>query len=149
MVKINIQRTLSNIRLHYLTLNNAILVVALLIGANWAWGSIGMMQRNYYLQKKLEVKQREQRIAELEIANLAYQQQYYESDEYKELAARQYLGLVSPGEKVLILPLNPEPIGGTVEKPAASSASEAPPSNLKQWTNFLLGRNRRNLQNNE
>ena len=146
MPKINIQQTLSNIRLHYLTLNNIILVAALLIGANWAWGSIEMMQRNYSLQKKLAVKQREERIVELEMENLAYQQKYYESEEYQDLAARQYLGLASPGEKVLLLPLTPEPIGGSSPKAAAPSAQEEPPSNLKQWTNFLLGSNRRNLQ---
>lgn len=132
--------------MNYLTLNNAVFAVALLVGASWTWGSIGMMQRNYDLQKRLTIKQREQRIVELEIDNLTYRQRYHESDEYKELAARKYLGLAAPGEKVLILPPGSREISsGDPEKSELVEDAE-PPSNIKQWVNFLLGSNRRNLQ---
>ena len=128
-----------------MTLNNVVLAIAFIIGANWAWGSIQMMQRNYTLQRTLDIKMREQTLAELENATLAFEKKYHESDEYKELAARQYLGLASEGEKVLILPpTEPSKVEG---KPKADDNSTIQSrSNLKQWVDFLSGNNRRRLQ---
>ena len=128
-----------------MTLNNVILAIAFIIGANWAWGSIEMMQRNYTLQRTLDLKQREQTLAELEVVTLAFEKRYYQSDEYKELAARQHLGLASPGEKVLILP--PRLIADTPDtQPPPFASMNEPPTNFQQWMNFLLGKNRRSLQ---
>lgn len=142
MPKINIRKLIYHIRWRYLTLNNVVLTVAFIIGANWAWGSIEMMQRNYTLQRTLDLKQRQQVLAELENDTLAFEQRYYQSDEYKELAARKYLGVADNGEKVLILPPN-TPVEITEE---VQMHTEEPPSNARQWMNFLLGTNRRNLQ---
>lgn len=145
MPKINIRKLIYHIRWRYLTLNNVVLAIAFVIGANWAWGSIEMMQRNYTLQRTLDIKMREQTLAELENATLAFEQRYYESDEYKELAARQHLGLSSEGEKVLILPptaSNEAPM----ENEERSDVATEKPSNIKQWIDFLSGNNRRRLQ---
>ena len=145
MPKINIKKIIYHIRWRYLTLNNVVLAIAFVIGANWAWGSIEMMQRNYTLQRTLDIKQREQTLAELENATLAFEKRYYESTEYKELAARKYLGLASSGEKVLILPptVASEDQGQDSQLTAGATQS---PSNIKQWVDFLSGNNRRRLQ---
>lgn len=146
MKNINTRKLIYHLRYRYLTLNNVVLVIALIMGAYFVWGSIGMMRRNYSLQKTIELKQRRQTLTQLQVDTLGYQQKYYQSDEYKELAAREYLGLVAPGEKVLILPPNspaaeaPEP---TTSQPNTTSR---PPSNFQQWVNFLFGGNRRSLQ---
>jgi len=145
MPKINTKKIIYHIRWRYLTLNNVVLAIAFIIGANWAWGSIEMMQRNYTLQRTLDLKQREQTLAELEVATLTFEKNYHESDEYKELAAREYLGLASEGEKVLILPPSTYADANNAQTFIATPASE-PPSNFKQWMDFLLGGNRRNLQ---
>ena len=50
MKKINIRKIYYHLRHRYLTLNNVVIAVALMIGLGWAWGSIGMMQRNFALQ---------------------------------------------------------------------------------------------------
>ena len=145
MPKINTKKIIYNLRWRYLTLNNVILAIAFVIGANWAWGSIEMMQRNYTLQRTLDLKQREQTLAELEVATLEFEKRYHESFEYKELAARKYLGLANPDEKVLILPVRTQSPEVNEEVKQLSPATE-PPSNFRQWMNFLFGNNRRNLQ---
>ena len=146
MTNINIRKLIYHIRWRYLTLNNVVLTVALIIGASWTWGSIGMMQRNYSLQKTLDLKQRQQKLAELENDSLAFEQQYYQSDEYKELAARQYLGVATPGEKLLILPPNSPSSETATKEPAKTGSVATQPSNFTQWLNFLFGKNRRDLQ---
>ncbi len=126
-------------------MNNVVLAVAVLIAASWAWGSVGVMERNYELQKQLDAKSREQQLVELETQTLKFEQRYYQSDEYKELAVRERLGLVMPGEKTLILPPNsPEVVEDDATIVQARTAIK--PSNIELWTNFLFGGNSRQLQ---
>jgi cell division protein FtsB len=139
MQKINIRKLLYVIRHKYVTLNNIVIAVAFLIAASWVWGSLGMMQRNYSLQKEVDVKKRQLELTELQRDKLELQKRYYQTAEYQELAVRDTLGLVRPGEKVLILPDNSE-----AAKKADSSTSEvvatsSQPSNIEQWINFLFG----------
>ncbi len=147
MKKINIRRNWYHIRHDYMTLNNAVIIVALFIAASWAWGSIGVMQRNYDLQKQVDSKKREEKLLELEAQNLTYEQRYYKSAEYQELAVRDRLGLASPGEKVLILPPNSKVATVSDQKAdAAQPVRSIKPSNFEQWTNFIFGGNSRSLQ---
>ena len=135
-----LQRFYYKVRHQYLTTNNLVIAVALFIAASWAWGSIGVIQRNYNLQSEIAAKQRQLTLVELETETLKFQQKYYQSDEYKELAVRQRLGLVFPGEKVLILPPNTE-AAKKLDNPTSSIIRTRPqPSNTQQWVDFLLGR---------
>ena len=124
-------------------MNNVVITVALVIGASWTWGSIEMMQRNYGLQKEVDGRKREQQLADLEVQTLMYQQNYYKSAEYQDLAMRQRLGMTDAGEKALILPPNSQ-----AAKDADTAASQkkaatiVPESNFEQWANFLFGANR-------
>ena len=74
----------------YGTMNNIVVAVALLIAASWAWGSISVMQRNFTLQKDADEQQRQLELSQLQVDTLQYQQNYYKSDEYKDLSARTY-----------------------------------------------------------
>ena len=147
MKKINIRRIYYHVRHRYLTMNNIVIAVAFLIGLSWAWGSIGMMQRNYGLQKEVDTKARNLKLAELETQNLQYEQRYYQSSEYQELEVRKRLGLANPGEHVLILPPNTQQAKAAdavvANKPARILE---PTSDFQQWMNFLFGGNRQNLQ---
>ena len=146
MKKINIRRLYYKISHKYFTLNNVVVVIAFVIAAGWVWGSLGVMQRNYALQKELESKTRQLTVAQLDTESAKLEQRYYNTDEYKELAVRERLGLVSPGESVLILPANSEAaknIGKT--DPTASTVQTAPVSNFTQWINFLFGSNNKGL----
>jgi len=136
-----IQKLTYHFKNRYLTMENVVITIALIIAAGWAWGSISMMQRNYGLQRDIDTQKRDAQLAELEVTNLQYQQNYYKSDEYKDLAAREHLGLASPGEKVLILPRN----SAAAMKDSTIVTTSAPvvdePSNLEQWMGFLFGGN--------
>lgn len=139
MKKINTRKIIYTIRHKYLTLNNVVILVAFLIAASWVWGSLGMMQRNYNLQKEVDYKKRQLALTELQRDKLDLQKRYYQTAEYQELAVRDTLGLVRPGEKVLILPPNTE----AAKKADATSSDVAivpvQVSNIEQWINFLFG----------
>lgn len=145
MKKINIRRTIYKIRHKYLTVNNAVLAAALIISAGWVWGSLDVMQRNYKLQKELDDKSRQLIVAQLDVETAKLEQRFYKTFEYQELAVRQRLNLVSPGESVIILPPYSEK-AKNIDKTKVSISDEVPASNFSQWMNFLLGANIKNLK---
>lgn len=139
MQKINIRRLIYTARHKYLTLNNVVILVAFLIAASWVWGSLGMMQRNYSLQKEVDLKKRQLELTQLQRDKLDLQKRYYQTAEYQELAVRESLGLVRPGEKVLILPENSQAAKDADKTNDVAPVVVAQSSNLEQWINFLFG----------
>ncbi len=149
MPDINIRKIIYTIRHKYLTFNNVVIAAAFLIAASWVWGSLEVMQRNYALQKEVDLKQRQLQLTELQRDSLELQKKYYQTDEYKELAVRDTLGLVKPGEKLLILPDNSAE-AKAADAPVAQvvRVQEAEP-NLQQWLNFLFGGNSKGIDSSE
>ena len=123
----------------YGTLNNAVIAVAFLIAASWAWSSVGVMEKNYRLQQELDLDRQRLELVKLQVENLRFEQKYYQTNEYKELSVRQHLGLASPGEKVLILPANS---AAAIQYGTAAPQKTSPSpkkSNFAQWMEFLRG----------
>lgn len=121
------------------SLNNAVLVVALLIGGSWAWSTVEAIQRNFKLQQQVDALTQHIAVAELENKSQSLQNKYYQSPEYLELSARERLGKAAPGEHVIILPPNkvgtaPENDIQLTETPITSR------SNFAQWMYFLFGK---------
>ena len=117
-----------------LTLSNIIMGSVIVVSIVWVWGSISAMEKNYAIQKKLELKQRQALIEEINYQTLQYEQKYLKSSEYQELAVREKLGLALPGEHVLVLPEYPEE-----KKKQQTETSKQ--SNFTQWMNFIFGGN--------
>lgn len=144
MKKINIRRIYYHIRHNYFTLNNLVIAIAFLIAAGWIWGSLGVMQRNYDLQKDLDYKKRQLQLADLQTSSLELESRYYKTREYQELAVRQDLGLVLPGEAVLVLPPNTQAAKDADTVTQSVSVTPTQISNFGQWMNFLFGANSKN-----
>lgn len=115
-------------------------IVVLLV----SWSGVKAIDANYSLEKQISVLQQQNTVQQLEDNNLKLQNQYYNSNQYLELSARQNFGLAAPGETELIVPQNVA-LSYTVSEPktpvpklvVASSAFER---NLKAWVNFFLHR---------
>ncbi len=138
MQKIAFKRLLYRLRHDYLTLNNIVIAAAFLIALSWAWGSVEVMQRNYQLQQSVDSKRRQVEIEKLRVSLLTYEEKYYQSDEYIDLAVRQRLGLGAPGEQQLITP-STDTAAPSAARPAQHNQANYPRSNLQQWLDFLFG----------
>jgi len=146
MKKIKIRRIWYLLRHDYFTLNNAVIMIAFMIASGWVWGSLGVMQRNYGLQKELDDKSRQLIVTQLDTENAKLEQRYYQTDEYKELAVRSKLGLASPGENVLILPENSQAAKDADKSTTISNQVQVTTiSNFGQWMNFLFGGNNKSI----
>ena len=75
-------------------------IIVLLI----SWSGIKTIQTNYGLQKQISSLEQQNDIQKLENNNLELQNNYFNSNQYLELAARQNFGLAAPGEKEVIVP---------------------------------------------
>ena len=120
-------------------------VVVLLV----TWSGVKSVQTNYNLQKQISVLKQQNAVQQLENNNLKLQNDYFATDQYLELAARQNFGLANPGEKVLIVPESVA-LAYTVEVPAIAddiSAEAQKPGyqkNVESWVNFFLHRQNTN-----
>lgn len=100
---------------------NALKAVALVLALGvdvYLLGRIGT-QANQYFQYRQEAAALRAEVARLEAVYQARlrQRDYYRSDAYLAVAARENLGLVGPGEKLIVVPAE--------ERPAASAAPAA------------------------
>lgn len=140
MKNINIRKIYYHVRHRYISMNNIVIAVALVVGAGWAWASVGAMQRNFALQKEVDSKVRQQKLLELETQSLTFEQKYYKGAEYQELALRERMGLARAGERMLLLPPNSAAAKQADTKLMNKSASPEPAEgNMQQWINFIFG----------
>lgn len=139
MKKINIRKLYYHIRHNYITLNNVVIAVAFLIAASWAWGSVGVMQRNYALQEEINTKNQQEQVADLDNQTLQLQQKYYQSSEYLEVQAKRRLNLAIPGEKLLIMPPNSQVAKNEDIAPTDTPVQVKETGNFAQWMNFIFG----------
>ena len=114
-------------------------VIVLLI----SWSGVKSIQANYSLQKQISALKEQNSLQKLQNDNLALQNQYYNSNQYLELEARQNFGLAAPGEQEVIVPQSVA-LAYTVDLPGLSkNAAKAQPvyqHNFHAWVDFFLHR---------
>jgi uncharacterized protein YoxC len=63
----------------YATLNNGVVLIALVVAVSWVWGSISVMQTNFSAQKMVDEQKRQLELTQLQVDTLKYEQNYYKS----------------------------------------------------------------------
>lgn len=119
------------------------LVAVLLI----SWSGVKVIETNYRLQRQISELEQQKDVQELANTNLKLQNEYFETDQYQELAARRNFGLAAPGETVWVVP-KPVALSHTVdlsdvERTETQKTKERPPAyqrNVQSWMNFLFHR---------
>lgn len=118
------------------------LVIVLLI----SWSGVKAIQTNYSLQKQVSALEQENQVQELRDKNLQLENEYFNTDQYLELTARQNFGLGDPGETELLVPRSVAlahtiklsmPSGGI---PKAANRQPFYQRNFQAWMDFLFHR---------
>ena len=112
------------------------------------WSGMKTIQSNYQLQKQIATLKQQNAVLNLENQNSALQNQYLQTDQYLDLAARQDLGLAAPGEQIMLishqvaLKYYDEALAPKTAASLSSSDSRSKYiKNLEDWRDLLLGRN--------
>jgi cell division protein FtsB len=121
------------------------LIVVLLIG----WSGVKAIEANYGLQRQIAKLDQQNEVRRLTNENLKLQNDYYNTPQYLELAARKDFGLAAKGETVLIVPKDVA-LRHTIDLPQDKAIAEAvkqgkKPSyqrNFEAWMDFFLHRNK-------
>jgi len=116
-------------------------VIVLLI----SWSGVKAIQTNYDLQKQISKLKQQNQVQKLSDNNQALENEYYKTDTYLDLSARQNFGLANPGEIELIVPASvalsytvPPPKPATTDQPESKQPGYQ--RNFQSWINFLLHR---------
>ena len=115
-------------------------VIAVLV----TWSGVSVLQSNFELQQRIVSLKQEVVIQELENANLALRNEYYNTDQYLELQARRQFGLAAPGETVLVVPESVAlehsvPIPEPEQEDAVTTVSKPRyQQNFEAWTRFFF-----------
>ena len=120
------------------TINNGVLVIALLIASSWVWSTIEAIQRNFTLQQQVDSLKQEIAVLKLRNETIAFQNRYFTTVEYIELSARERLNKASPDEKVVVLPPNTRHVAEN-SSPQTNITPITERSNFDQWMYFLFG----------
>ena len=110
-----------------------------------SWSGVKAIQSNYELQKQISTIQQQNAVQKLSNTNLQLENEYYNTDTYLELSARQNFGLAQPGEKEILVPKDAA-LSYTVDPPKAEQAdtptTKQPASqrNFEAWVDFFLHR---------
>lgn len=119
------------------------LVVVLLI----SWSGVKVIDTNYRLQKQITGYDQENQLQQLENNNLKLQNQYYQTNQYLDISARQNFGLAAPGETVLnvstaVALSHTVDLQDTEEVQTSKTKAKQPAyqRNFQAWINFLLHR---------
>jgi len=109
------------------------------------WSGAKVIQTNYDLQKQISQLQQENQVRQLANTNLKLENQYFNTNQYLELKARQDFGLGASGEKLIMVPkevalgyTTDQTVGAEV--PTPSSKQPQYQKNFEAWVNFFLHR---------
>jgi len=137
------------VRIYILSLRdvrNVGLLVFTIIVLLISWSGVKSIQTNYGLQEQVTQLQQEDRVQSLENSDLALQNEYYNTNQYLEVTARENLGLGAAGETELIVPQSVA-LAHTVKEPSSSAVASVVPKqpswerNFEAWMDFFLHRN--------
>lgn len=121
----------------YFTVENMVLLFAIILCLVWTYQSVAAMSRNWELSERLTKEKKELELARIEVETAELENEYYKTDEYRELLARKYLDKEMSGEHMVILPENSEEAKNKYEFTEVET-KEVEYSNTEKWVNFLF-----------
>ena len=112
-----------------------------------SWSGANAIDTNYGLQRQISQLEQQDQVKELANKNLQLQNEYFNTNQYLELAARQNFGLAAPGETELLVPKSVALAHSVdvinIEQQQAVTTKAKQPSyqrNFQAWMDFFLHR---------
>jgi cell division protein FtsB len=114
-----------------------------------SWSGVKTIQTNYGLQKQISELKQKNAVSKLQNTNMSLENQYYNTDQYLELSARQNFGLAAPGEKEMIVPKQAALTytSNMPQLPSGEAVAAKTPvyeRHVQAWVNFFLHRPSKN-----
>lgn len=139
-IKGSIRKLKFKLKHDFLTVENVVLVLAVVLCLTWTYQSIAAMSRNWELSERLTTERKTLELLSLEVDTIELQNEYYRTNEYQELMARRNLDKKTAGENMVVMPENSEAAKNKhKEEPVAMVMAEEPEySNFEKWMMYLF-----------
>ncbi len=121
----------------FLTIENVVFAVAILMCLTWTYQSIKAMTRNFELTERLSVEKKNLELLEVEVEAAELLNEYYKTDEYQEILARKNANKQLAGEHMVYLPENSDEAKNK-HKVASAKTKEKEFSNFEKWMMYLM-----------
>ena len=138
-IKSSIRRLKYYLKHGFLSVENVVFFIAIVMCLVWTYQSIEAMSRNWSLVEHLNSEQKALDLLRIEIEATELENEYYKSAEYQEIAARKFANKQLPGENMVYLPENSNAAKTKHQKTTTQSQSiESTKSNFEQWMTYLF-----------
>ena len=137
-IKTVMRRLRFKLKHDFLTVENIILAFAIVLCLVWTCQSIGAMSRNWALSEKLTEERKNLELVKLEVETKKLENEYYKTEEYRELLARKYSEKMMSGEKMVIMPENSEEAKNKHAQVESDEIAKEEQSNFEKWMMFLF-----------
>lgn len=136
-VKSTVRKAKYYLKHNFFSIENVVLLFAIIMCLMWTYQSIEAMSRNWELVERLNADKKALELLEIEVETAELENEYYASAEYQELSARKLAGKQLPGEHMVYLPENTE-VAKNKHRVAVVAESKREYSNFEKWKMFLL-----------
>lgn len=136
-VKTKLRQLKYKMKHDFLTVENVVLAIAIILCFIWTFQSIKAMSRNWELSEKLTAERKELELLKIEVEAAELENEYYRSEEYQELMARRELDKKLEGENMVVMPENSEGAKNKY-KSSTTEVAEKKYSNFEKWRMFLF-----------
>ena len=121
----------------FLTIENVVLIGAIVLCLVWTYQSVAAMSRNWELSEKLTAERKALELLNIEVETAELENEYYKSNEYQELMARRQLDKKLPGENMVVMPENSD-TAKNKHKEVVEEKEEQNYSNFEKWMMYLF-----------
>ncbi|MBR0242491.1 hypothetical protein IJQ51_00855 [Candidatus Saccharibacteria bacterium] len=132
-----IRRLKYKLKHDFLTIENIVFLVAVVMCLTWTYQSVKAMTRNFELTERLNKERKSLELLKVEVEAAELENEYYKSDEYQELLARKNANKQLPGEHMVYLPENSEEAKNK-HKVVTAGKEEKEYSNFEKWMMYLM-----------
>ena len=136
-IKTKLRQLDYKMRHDFLSVENVVLLVAIVLCLVWTYQSILSMSRNWELVERLNAEKKSLELAKVEVETAQLENEYYASYEYQELMARKLANKQLNGEKMVYLPENTE-AAKNKHKVEEAKEEEKEYTNFEKWVMYLF-----------
>lgn len=138
-IKNSVRRVNFKLKRDFFTVENIVLMLAIILCLAWTYQTIAAMSRNWELSERLTEERKKLELVSLEVEAAELSNEYYKSNEYQELVARRNLDKELAGENMVVMPENSEEAKNKhQEEPKAIIVEEPEYSNFEKWVMYLF-----------
>ena len=137
-IKNSLRKASFGLKRDFLTVENVVLLLAIVLCLVWAYQSVAAMSRNWELSERLTAERKTLELLNIEVEMAGLENEYYQTNEYQELMARRNMDKKASGENMVVMPENSDIAKNKHNESTETVTNEEQYSNFQKWMMYLF-----------